>query len=286
MGEPFATAKIDEGLYRIVDVLGNHAYLVLGETSALLVDTCGGFGDIRACLEALSDLPVTVVLTHGHEDHLMGAYWYEEAYLSTLDGGNRCWESAEERSSRIFQQVVEEGLVDEGEPLSLRDGSRPREVAVHDGDSFDLGGRTVRAYELPGHTAGSIGYLVEDLRVLLLGDAITPIMCLFFEESSTIAGWRATLERMQSMPFDVFYTGHHDPAFGIETLPSFIAAADYAVTDRGMGWEHNRLHEFRGIIHLCPCDTFDADSVDFRAVIEPWHELAPRTRKRRHKTQG
>ena len=286
MGDPFVTSEIDDGLYRIVDVLGNHAYLVIGQTRALLVDSCGGFGNIRSCVEALTDLPVTVALTHGHEDHLMGAYWYEEAYMSPLDGGTSCWELAEDHTSRIFRQVVEEGLIDEGEPFSLRDGSRPREVASHGGDTFDLGGRTVRAFELPGHTVGSIGYLVEDLRVLLLGDAITPIMCLFFEDSLSIAGWRATLERMQTMPFDVFYTGHHDHAFGVETLPSFIAAADFALTDRGMEWEHNRLHEFRGIIHLCPCDTFDADSVDFRAVIEPWHELAPRKRRRRRKTMG
>ena len=49
-----------------------------------------------------------------------------------------------------------------------------------------------------------------------------------------------------------------------------------------MQWEHARLTEFRGIIHLCPSDTFDADSVDFRAVIDHWHELPPRKR-RKHK---
>lgn len=278
----FETAELAEGLYRVVDVLGNHAYLVLGNSHALLVDTCGGIGNIRACVEDMTDLPVTVALTHGHDDHLSGAYWYEEAYLSPLDGGERCWDLVEDHSSRIRQQVIDEGIVDEDTPFALRDGARPQERAVADGDVFDLGGRTVRAVALPGHTAGSMAYLVEDLSVLLSGDAVTPIMCLFFDESLSIQDWRdKTLSRMQGLSFTHFYTGHHDHAFPKETLPSFDKAAEYALGDRGMQWEHARLHEFRGIIHLCPCETFDADSVDFRAVIDHWHELPPRKRRGR-----
>ena len=284
MAESFAVFEISKGVHRIVDVLGNHAYLVVGEQRALLVDSCGGFGNLRACVEGLTNLPVTVALTHGHEDHMMGSYWFGEAHLSPLDGGAQCWEGAEERTQRIYEQVCAEGLVAPEASYALREGARPRELPVADGDVFELGGRTVRAVALPGHTAGSMAYLVEDARILLAGDAVTPIMCLFFEESLSIQDWREqTLARMAELSFDVFYTGHHDHAFGKEVLDGFDAAGAFALEDRGMPWEHNRLHEFRGIIHLCPCDTFDADSVDFRAVIDHWHELPPRVRKRRRR---
>ena len=285
MNQVFRIEPMATGLYSIVDILGNHCYLVVGETRVLLVDSCGGIGSLRSCVEELTDLPVTVALTHGHDDHLSGAYWYEEAYLSPLDGGDRCWELVEDHSSRIFQQVVEEGLVKEDTPFALRDGVRPRELPVSDGDVFDLGGRCVRAVAFPGHTAGSMGYLLEDLGILLSGDAVTPIMCLFFEESLSIQDWQEkTLARMADLPFDRLYTGHHDQPISKADLPTFMAAAEYALTDRGMAWEHNRLHEFRGIIHLCPCDTFDADSMDFRAVIDHWHELPPRKRKGRRRS--
>lgn len=278
----FASAQIAPGLHRIVDVLENHCYLVVGEERALLVDSCGGFGNLRACVEEITRLPVTVALTHGHEDHMMGSYWFDEALLSPLDGGMACWEGAEERTQRIYNQICEEGLLTTDAPFALRDGARPVELPVADGDVFDLGGRAVRAVALPGHTAGSMAYLVEDCGVLLSGDAVTPIMCLFFEESLSIQGWRdKTLARMVELPFEHFYTGHHDHAFAKDTLASFDAAAAFAIEDRGMPWEHNRLHEFHGIIHLCPCDTFDADSVDFRAVIDHWNELPPRKRRRK-----
>lgn len=285
--EAFKTTQVADGLHMIVDVLGNHCYLVEGDERALLVDSCGGFGNLRACVEGLTKLPVTVALTHGHEDHMMGSYWFGEAHLSPLDGGASCWEGSKERTRRIYEQVCAEGLVAADAPSALRDGARPRELPVADGDVFDLGGRTVQAVALPGHTAGSMGYLVEDCGILLSGDAVTPVMCLFFDESLPIQGWREqTLARMARLPFERFYTGHHDHAFGKEVLASFDAAGAYALEDRGMPWEHNRLHEFRGIIHLCPCDTFDADSVDFRAVIEPWHELPRRQHRRRRRGDG
>lgn len=282
MSELFRVSEITSGVHRIVDVLGNHCYLVVGQEKALLVDSGDGFGDLRACVEGLTDLPVTVVLTHGHEDHMMGSYWFGEAYLSPQDGGTQRWELIEEHAQRIYEQVLAEGLVGDDAPFALRDGARPRELPVSDGDRFDLGGRTVRAVALPGHTEGSMGYLVEDCGVLFSGDAVTPIMCLFFEDSLTIQEWREkTLARMAELPFEHFYTGHHDHAFPKAVIPSFDVAGAYALTDRGMEWEHDRLHEFRGIIHLCPSETFDADSVDFRAVIDHWHELPPRKRRRR-----
>jgi glyoxylase-like metal-dependent hydrolase (beta-lactamase superfamily II) len=276
----FEVMLMQKGLYRIVDTLGNHCYLVVGENRALLVDTAGGFGDLGRCVRLLTDLPVVVALTHGHYDHVAGSYWFSEAYISEGDGG--CWDVVEDHAVRVHAQVLEEGVYPADVPFAPRDGARPQELRVQDGDVFNLGGRTVRAVALPGHTRGSVGYLVEDLGVLLSGDAVTPIMCLFFEESLTIQEWRdKTLARMAELPFEHFYTGHHDHAFPKATLDTFDAAGAYALEDRGTPWMHARLQEFRGIMHLCPCDTFDAESVDFRAVIEPWHELPPRKRGRR-----
>ena len=53
MAEDFAVSQIGDGLHRIVDALGNHCYLVVGERRALLVDSCGGIGNLRACVEDL-----------------------------------------------------------------------------------------------------------------------------------------------------------------------------------------------------------------------------------------
>jgi len=74
-----------------VDVLGNHAYLVEGERAALLVDSCGGFGDLRACVQGITSLPVTVALTHGHYDHLAGSYWFDEVRIAPVEAAGARW---------------------------------------------------------------------------------------------------------------------------------------------------------------------------------------------------
>lgn len=81
-------------------------------------------------------------------------------------------------------------------PWAFDEGARPRVTHVSEGDELDLGGRRLVCVALPGHTVGSVGYLCPGLGVLLSGDAVTPIMCLCFEESLPVAAWRATLAKM------------------------------------------------------------------------------------------
>ena len=49
-----------------------HSYLLLGRERALLIDTGLGVGNLRREVESLTDLPVSVALTHVHWDHIGG----------------------------------------------------------------------------------------------------------------------------------------------------------------------------------------------------------------------
>lgn len=267
--KPYRTNKIGQGVYQISDVMDNRAYMVVGERSAVLVDTCVGYGDVRSVVREITHLPVTVLLTHSHYDHVGGAYFFAEVQISALDDGQWAYE-------RGTGGMVHEGLVKRGTfatevPFGPRDGAKPAVRHVVEGDVFDLGGLTLEAVALPGHTPGSMGYLVRERRVLLSGDAVTPIMCLFFPRSMGMPAYRETLSKMADLPFDRFYTGHHDTGFRKETLPSFDAAAEWSLTHRGRGivWRHALLEGFEGLAYLPPCGTRNPDSPDYRALICP-----------------
>ena len=302
----YTTRQIAPGMWQITDALDDRAYLLVGERAAVLVDTCIGYGDLRAVVCELTDLPITILLTHFHYDHVGGAYFFgggahdgtepsqvaefartEEparadatqttpVFIAADDDGR--WDFELARAQRVYDQVVDQGVFDRGVPFGSRDGVFPDVRHVEEGAVFDLGGLTVEAVALPGHTAGSMGYLVRERRVLLSGDAVTPIMCLCFEGHLGIDEYRATLAKMAELPFDTFYTGHHDVAFLREDLPSFDACAEYAQSHRGVAWRHMQLPEYMGTAYLPPCKTIDADSPDFRALIGPY---VPRPRKRR-----
>ena len=47
-----------------------HCYLLCGETEAVLIDTGLGISDLRAIVDSLTGLPLTVLTTHVHWDHI------------------------------------------------------------------------------------------------------------------------------------------------------------------------------------------------------------------------
>ncbi len=274
--------QLDEGLYALSDPLDFRCYLVVGTRRAALVDTMGGFGNVREVVGRLAGgLPVTALLTHRHIDHASGAYFFEEVMMSAEEDGH--WEELESQAREHMANALAEGVVPADAPWSVRDGSRPHVTYVAEGDVIELGGRHLEVVALPGHTVGSMGYLCPELRALFSGDAVTPVMCLCFPESLDIDEWRQTIAKMQTLDFERFYTGHHEHAFGREDLVSFDEAAAFALTDRGIEWHHTLIEAWEGTCHFCPCPTDDVESVDFRAVITKG--LPPQRKRRRRREE-
>ena len=78
--------KLSENTYAYSEGLNqSNMYLLLGEERAMLIDTANGLSDIPAGLEEITDLPVFVVSTHGHYDHIRGNHFFEERYMSVKD---------------------------------------------------------------------------------------------------------------------------------------------------------------------------------------------------------
>lgn len=66
----FSTEKISDAMTMIRSKSGELLYLVEGSKSAVLIDTCIGLGSLRALVEGLTGKPVTVLVSHGHIDHV------------------------------------------------------------------------------------------------------------------------------------------------------------------------------------------------------------------------
>ena len=137
MAKLISARPIAESVWQLTDPFENRAYVVAGRERALLVDAMAGFGDVVAqASELAGGLPVTVVLTHRHCDHVGGSFGAGEVLMSAADDVEAAWEESE-RGARLFAEVARrEGMVPDGEKCAVERGGRPRVSHVGEGLSL------------------------------------------------------------------------------------------------------------------------------------------------------
>lgn len=181
-------------LYLIDDAGESTCYLICGSKKAMLIDTVNGMEDLHAIVRTLTDLPLVVVNTHGHCDHIYGNAFFEEAFLHPDDGA-----LAREHFAMFQEDYDRRGL----KACPFRD------AAI--GQVFDLGGVTLEVVSLRGHTAGSIGLIAREDRILFSGDGVNPHLWMQLDESMPIRELQATLLSLKAQhgaAFDRVLTGH------------------------------------------------------------------------------
>ena len=145
------------GVYLLDEAHAATGYLVVGNEKACLIDTMNGECDLGKEVRGLTEKPVTVINTHGHPDHVFGNVYFDEAYLHPADmplADSFC------KDLRFLEELNRKGL------------RMPPFREVREGCVFDLGGRHLEVYELPGHTPGGIVLLLREDRILFTGDSI------------------------------------------------------------------------------------------------------------------
>ena len=88
MKDWFTVEKIDEDTYAISEYQHweeTHCYLLCGTKRALLIDTGLGVANIKEVVDKLTMLPIFVVTTHVHWDHIGGHQYFENIGVHILE---------------------------------------------------------------------------------------------------------------------------------------------------------------------------------------------------------
>lgn len=157
MFERIKVTRINPHVYLMDDAGESTGYLVVGEQKAAVIDTMNGYEDVCAVVRTITDLPLMVINTHGHGDHICGNVYFDEAYIHPSDIA-----LADEFTS--IPEFVEEA--------QKRGVKMPPFRSLYGGETIDLGGITLKTIHLPGHTDGGLLILDVEDRVLFTGDAI------------------------------------------------------------------------------------------------------------------
>ena len=234
---------LSERVIYIDDSIGNGCTLILGDEKALLFDTLTGMCDLPSYVKSLTSLPLTVVLSHGHFDHAYGVWQFGEAFIHPLE------RAVYQESMDSLEEFVENTGCPFPEPLKNRDFP----LTFHDleeGFVFDLGGIHVEAVSLPGHTAGSMGLIVREERMLLMGDAISPQMTLLFPESQPMETYLATLNKAEGLPVDRLAGAHFSKTFPKEAIGRFRECALAAGSVRRMKYSFSPVPRYKGTLWI------------------------------------
>lgn len=245
---------VARGVHRWADGIVNW-YLVEDGGELLLVDS--GWPDswsrVVAAVEHLGRRPGdlrSVLLTHGHGDHLGAAERLRREWGTPVRAHEQEVDRVrgKERGGSSFA-LVPHLLPQLWRPSAfgfvlhatrhgfLTPSWVQRVEPFRDGDVLDLPGRP-RAVATPGHTRGHASFLLEDRGVLFGGDALVTLDVLTRERGPRLmppavnddpGAARASLAQLGPLPSELLLPGHGDPWQG---TPAEAVALAQAVETR------------------------------------------------------
>lgn len=231
MSQYYTPHLIGENIYHIYEPGGVYTTLIIGSKKALLIDTGYGYGDLKKAVEALTDLPLIVVNTHGHFDHAGGNYQFNSVYINKDELPTYFWYLTEVKpltTKTLLAKRSEDGLSVIPPELDvdwyLKQNNRHFEM-LSNHHVFDLGGRMVEAIFLPGHTRGSVVFYDDLSRLLMSGDDISPNLWIQFEQSAPLYDYAADLISLKKLPLSGIVSSH----IGYVMPPQLIDWIEFAI---------------------------------------------------------
>lgn len=206
------------GVWQIQDDMGVCMTLLCGEERALLIDTGYGLSDVAQYVSTLTDRPVSLILTHAHHDHALGARWFEEARMFKQDLPDFAVYTGRAQRERVLAQAQAKGLTT---PEDFLTADIPVPKPLCEG-VIDLGGMTAQIILCPGHTPGSAAVYVPERKLLLTGDDWNPCTWLFFPAALGAQRYRENVRGLLALAFEHVLCSHQPHLYGRSMLEAFL----------------------------------------------------------------
>ncbi|WP_281968693.1 MBL fold metallo-hydrolase [Roseovarius nanhaiticus] len=182
----------------------NWSYLICGSDAALLFDTGSYYGDMAPVVASLTDLPLTVLPSHMHYDHLGNITAFERIVLPDLP---------------VLRACEADGRVTPSDTLFLgdREDRTPPSFGVADwlapGSMIDLGGRQLQLIHTPGHSPDSVSLWDAEAGILFAGDYLYDGALYAQVPGASLRGYLETAGQLGTLlPTDARILGAHGDA--------------------------------------------------------------------------
>jgi glyoxylase-like metal-dependent hydrolase (beta-lactamase superfamily II) len=176
------------------------SYLIVGDKQALLFDTGMGIGDIRKVAAELTRLPIVVMNSHTHDDHVGSNWQFHTIYaMDTEFTRQNARGSHEDAQAEVAPGQICGTLPRRFERKTYATRSWKITAYRHDGDRIDLGGRSLDIIATPGHTPDSISLLDRDHGLLFTGDTYYPGTIWLYRPETNLEAYGSSIRRLAAL---------------------------------------------------------------------------------------
>ena len=242
----FRVREVASGVWLLGEPPHVNTWLVVGSTGAALIDSGLGVRPIRPLVEAITSLPILVLNTHSHFDHIGGNHEFGHILIHP-DGVPivakdvpkeilaEYIEYAEKMESALPAYIDSDrsfffslAPADEPRPFPFKGqdtawkipGSKANGV-LSDGYTVDLGGRELKVIATPGHSPDHVAFLLEPDGLLFAGDAISTGAIYLQWPESNVNDFSTSTKRLAELVPDIrAVLVHHWVRYA--TLPLFL----------------------------------------------------------------
>jgi TonB family protein len=203
------------------------SYLILGKDKAILFDTGMGISNLRNVIYQVTKLPIIVLNSHTHNDHVGDNWQFDTIYSMDTDFSR----TNAKGSSADAQAEIALGEICGNLPqfFNGRDyRTQPWKISryIHDGDKLDLGGRAIEILSTPGHTPDAITLFDRANGLLFTGDTYYPAPIWLFRPETDLDAYAKSIQRLAALApqVKVVLGAHNIPVAPPSVLTELVTA--------------------------------------------------------------
>lgn len=203
------------------------SYLIVGQKQALLFDTGMGIGNLKRLVSRLTSLPVVVLNSHTHDDHVGDNWQFNYVFgMDTAFTRENAKGSTADAQAEIVPSEICGDLPRGFDPKTYR--TKPWHVSffIHDGFKIKLGGRIVEVIATPGHTPDAIALYDRENGLLFTGDTYYPAPIWLYRPETDLAAYEKSIARLAALAPEVktVLGAHNIPVAQPDVLPALVQA--------------------------------------------------------------
>jgi len=227
-----------------------HSYLLIGEEKSALIDTGLGIDNIKRITDQLTNLPIIVLTTHVHWDHIGSHGEFKNIYVHKDEEDwlvNGIKKLSIEQIRKDVSRDITIPTPETFNPETYKPFKGNPTGLLNDGDEIELGNRKLTIYHTPGHSPGHISILDNSKGYLFTGDLLydgTPVYAFF--PTTNPVDLTQSLKKISNIPnVTKIYGGHNTIGLDASLLQE-VGKAVEELKEKDQVRFGTGIHKFKG----------------------------------------